>query len=230
MTKRLLLLLALLSATAHAQAMRPAPAATGPLVVQQPPSFPANPALTPAGAGASHGGLAAPGKALAPPSPNKRLLPPTKEAGLWAADGAPVAIATHTHPLFNVRLPYPSFATDEKAAEVMTMCVYSMAVAGDNTEKTTTINEFAPEVRKCMAARAVATCAEDWWRILLARKTPPPEQEELVRKTLAHATALVILNCKGAGVTRDHDDVLAEVVREFRKGVLQNLMAGRSVQ
>jgi hypothetical protein len=49
------------------------------------PSFP-RPGFTPAGAGASHGGLPAPKAPGAERSPNKRALPPDNEPGLWAAD------------------------------------------------------------------------------------------------------------------------------------------------
>lgn len=97
------ILVVLAAAIAHAQAVRPAPS-TGPLIQQQPPSYPTQ-VYVPAGAGASHGGLASPGAKLAPESLNKRLLPPTKESGLWAADGAPSAVTDGT--IFGVALPLP---------------------------------------------------------------------------------------------------------------------------
>lgn len=217
---------------AHAQAVRLAPS-TGPLIVQQPPSYPGNPVHTPAGAGASHGSIPGVQKATLPPSPNKRLLPPTKEAGLWAADGARAAIDSHTHPLFNIRLPYPSFAKDEESAIPMTTCVASMAVAADNAGRTNEIKELPAEVRKCMASRAVGICLDGWMALLQeGAKNGVVWPEKLLNNILSTATHVAVLNlknCKEAkdvGWGQDYDDVLKELARAFADGVRENLKAG----
>lgn len=148
-----LLFAVLLSSAVHAQAVRPAPS-PGPLVVQQPPTYPGA-TLTPTGAGASHGGLAAPQKALAPPSPNKRLLPPTKEVGLWAADGESIAGAGESS-IFGAVVPLQTYPP-HGAENVLGACAADMAAAL-RTARMDKLLLFPGPVRACMAARAYLQC------------------------------------------------------------------------
>lgn len=99
MTRTLAVLVVLLSACAapsvHGPAFQQAAPARAPMrppaarPVVNSPHFPA-PGATPAGAGAYRGEPLP--SASVPRSPNKRVLPASAEPGLWAADGALVAL------------------------------------------------------------------------------------------------------------------------------------------
>jgi hypothetical protein len=130
----LLLLSVFLLPDARAQAPVMRPPATPPVVT--PNYFPGstgNPVHTPAGAGASHGGLAEHGKAAVPRSPNKRILPPTKEAGLWAADGAPVASNAPGTMLFGLIAPFPQDKPSVETLKWLHTCAGAMDEAAKDS-------------------------------------------------------------------------------------------------
>lgn len=155
MTRLLLLFLAFLIPTAvHAQAMRPAPAASGPLITQPPP--PGQPTYTPAGAGASHGGLATPAAAV-PRSPNKRPLPPSRGVGLWAADGTPVASSGLGVTVLGVHF---ALDLDLKPARAAHECAKAVNDANDNTSGWVGyVARMSEATRQCIAAQALSRCA-----------------------------------------------------------------------
>jgi hypothetical protein len=180
---------------ARAQAMRPAPAPV-PLIQQQPPSLPGNPVHTPAGAGASHGGLPGAQKATLPSSPNKRLLPPTKEAGLWAADGAKASLAPP--PVYGVELPYaPSAGNDEK--RVTYACAATMSQATVATGANAASAAYPAYVRECLAFAALEHCA-DWMaqrheRMTKAGEHLDPDGMRALEAVKRYARALVEAAC-----------------------------------
>lgn len=210
---RLLLFVVLLSSAAHAQAVRPAPS-PGPLV-QQPPSYPGA-TLTPAGAGASHGGLAAPEKVL-PRSPNKRLLPPTKEPGLWAADGAPVAVARRQ--LWGVVIPLP----DGEAADVLEYeawhCSMYMEGAAKGTPSERAIRAFPEDVLRCAVAISQHHCATSEVAAAKQRKARgeelDPDRNTVLAMIEAHMAALHIAWCSGITLSTDQRAVLSRVLRAW---------------
>lgn len=210
MTKLLLLLLAfLIPTTANAQAMRPAPAASGPLITQPPP--PGQPTYTPAGAGASHGGLATPAAAV-PRSPNKRLLPPTKEAGIWAADGAPSASAATMPPIFGIALGLPEAVTPS-AKQWSNFCA---ATLGDTAKSTGTEALFASvhaQLRRCLASRAYLACAFDVAD--LSGANAPDAQT--AKAMVAHGKALVAFNCREGQADPKNEPPYRAMVEQWRK-------------
>lgn len=206
------LLLFLLSSVANAQAVRPPPA-TGPLIIQQPPSFPASPAATPAGAGASHGSLAAPEKAV-PRSPNKRLLPRTKEAGLWAADGAPQA-SLPRHALWGVDIPPMRNDEGRVVAGETEWCMKGLAKAADAAGWRERIENYSAEVRACMAATAYLRCADERHRWITQPATPGSTvvgaSIESARATLLHARSLREATCRGVMLSDEQKSALSAI-------------------
>lgn len=218
MTRTLLaasLLLLSACATQGGGSYRQAAAVQAAPTPQPAPSFP-TPGFTPAGAGASHGMLPAPQRKLAPYSPNKRVLPASGEAGVWAADGATRASVVPP-PLFGVTLPYPSWATEAETRFWPDACVVAMHNSSVTTGMYNTIMREPEDVRACMAARALKICAMGF-----ANKSDPATQEgAMFRQLEAHADALVERLCLGAGWTVDHGRVLLLASGDWIKAASQ---------
>lgn len=145
-------------------AARPAPYQTPP--VHTPgyfPGTPAEPVYTPQGAGLPGERVPATRAAPVQHSPNKRVLPATGEAGVWAADGDPALSAGvgGTSPLFGASVPYPS--SQHHVEQVMEKCVAGLREVAEKTGHEDAIAQLPLPVRKCLAARAIAFCAETAW-------------------------------------------------------------------
>lgn len=167
------------------------PPAVRPVVNE--PYFP-TPGATPSGAGAYRGDPlpAAP----VPRSPNKRILPATREPGIWAADGAPVAMARHQ--LWGVEIPLPDGgAYVEREAW---QCAAGMDEVSTATKKVSTIASATEAARRCMVAIAQYTCAFELG--LSARKQPTPgDTDRLLALAVLEARAAELRNTWCAGVT-----------------------------
>lgn len=121
------------------------------------PQFP-RPSHTPAGAGAS--AIGQPWQSPGPPrSPNRRILPPSPEPGLWAADekedvtragqdDIPAAIA-------GVKLPSPRKGSTADTRR----CAISMGKALAEANLYWAMNKLHPGARECVAARLFEYCA-----------------------------------------------------------------------
>ena len=132
-----------------AAAPRPAPVAVPQF--QQPPH-------TPRGAGASP--LGQPWQAPGPPrSPNRRILPPSPEPGLWAADEVTAVTRRNQNDipamLAGVRLPSPT----GESTEATRKCADSMNHALRNLRLHIAMAQLPPDVRTCIAARLFEYCA-----------------------------------------------------------------------
>jgi hypothetical protein len=208
MTRTVLAVL-LLSATAHAQAVRPAP----PLIHQQPPSLPGA-THAPAGAGASHGSLPGTQKASLPPSPNKRALPASREDGLWAADGAPEASVAPPTTVFGFHLPYPGAATeDEKGA--VNKCATTLSQAVYISRQFARVAMMEADVRRCLAYRAYELCIQTTLSALRPRPGEQPAAATVSRETLRrvwmHAAALAEGLCRDATPDAAAEDAFQKV-------------------
>lgn len=202
---------ALVASSAYAQApaievppMRP------PLVrpVVNPPSFP-TPGATPAGAG-----IVVPtpegGEQVVPRSPNKRILPATKEPGLWAADGAPMASGGDAPSLFGVALPEPTGAA--MLVEASRACVSTVEAAAKSIGADKGVAVYPPLVRKCMAAWAYLMCAKHRHEAML----PSPgaddkidyEKANAVSRLVMHALQIERAACRDVTRTEEQMDVL----------------------
>lgn len=208
-------LVVLAAAVAHAQAVRPAPA-TGPLIHQQPPSYPGA-TYTPPGAGASHGGIATPEKVLAPTSPNRRLLPPTSEAGIWAADRAPVAVARHH--LWGVEITLPGGSVAHEAEKLAFRCSAEMEELAKVIGKHDVAAAYPDAARRCIVATLQRHCAIA--EVVISRRKRV-RAEELDRKrddALAamapHTDALRTQWCTGVTLTNAQQHLVTTLQREW---------------
>ena len=206
--------LLLVAASAHAQAVRPAPVAR-PLIEQQPPSYPV-PTYTPNGAGASRDTLVSPQPA-APRSPNKRLLPPTKEAGLWAADGAPVAV--HGTRLFGVDIPRMMDDEGRTVAGDTDWCARGLAKAADATGWRGRVEGHAYEARGCMAALAYFRCAADHFKWLSTPATPGNmvigSSVRMADATAKHARELRDVLCRDVTLSDEQKRALDAIIASW---------------
>lgn len=209
-------LFVLAAAVAHAQAARPSPA-PGPLIVQQPPSYPPT-THTPPGAGASHGGLPAPATALTPNSPNKRLLPPTKEPGLWAADGAQATLAM-PYRIFDVEVPFPPDAYDALAKKQTGMCAEDLMDALLSSGLHDEVMSYPMDARRCMAAQSYRSCAGSVLGHALRdreRGVPTsPETIDHMRSMQRHALLLEARWCKGVTLTPQQEKARDVVLHQL---------------
>ena len=143
------------STLALAQAVAPVPAAP---VTPAPQGFP-RPSYLPAGAGGPVVGQ--PGQQVSPPlprSPNTRVLPPTAEPGLWAADELraakrPSPVAPDVDELLR---PQPGPGTPELAS-----CRERVRRASRDSGLEEVRRSLPGVNRECLTARLLQEC---WWR------------------------------------------------------------------
>jgi hypothetical protein len=166
------------------------------------PGTPAAPVHTPAGAGLP--GERVPGQAQpVPRSPNKRTLPPSKEPGLWAADGsAPRSSAiTERHQIYGVDIPYPPDTDSLEEVAITDICTKEWSHATKEANQDTFIKSFPLDVRRCLAAQAYAYCVGAFFdAILYAKQTGSSYDAAVfarVKATEEHAKRLSRENCKG---------------------------------
>lgn len=93
-------------------------------------------------------------------SPNRRALPPAKEAGLWAADGAPAA-STGDVSLFGVDVPMSAeVAADPSALRRAKQCALDMTFAMKDASVQHLLN-YLNATRSCVAASALFYCTTE---------------------------------------------------------------------
>lgn len=186
---------------------RPPPAHTPNFQPHTPPEA----VHTPAGAGASHGGLAAPEKAV-PRSPNKRPLPdefdPRKVPGVWNVDGAPVASARNH--LWGVEIPLPEGVAASVVEDEAWYCAGGMEEVAKAIHKIAPINTAAEDARRCMAAHALYRCAsETGLRATTRRDAARATRAEALE---AHSLALRAKWCADVTLTKKQHAALAVVM------------------
>jgi hypothetical protein len=196
-------------------AARPAPAPAGG-IVQLPPSYPGA-TYTPPGTGLPGERVPGPQRGEVPRSPNKRVLPATKEPGLWAADGAPRASSPPQ--LFDVELPYPDGADTPEEQATTDVCASTLTRAARSADELYYAVNLPEPVRRCFAARAYEHCAGSLWATMARdreRGHPyDPEVLEQLRVTHAHASRLVAQYCAGVSWSRTDGDALSAVNRQW---------------
>lgn len=152
----------LLGSAASAQAVRPIPRpATGPLSIQQPPSYPGQ-TYTPVGAGVP--GERVPG-AVAPEVPRSkgRMLPRTEEPGLWAADGDPALMAGQIYgwAVLDVRLPVPDNCDRREKWRWSKMCADRLRnTVNDIPAINREVTNLAKSERACLLAALFHQCLD----------------------------------------------------------------------
>lgn len=218
---RLLTLVVLVSCSlAHAQAMRPPPAsAPGPaIIIQQPPTYPGA-TYTPTGTGLPTMGQPGTQRPAVERSPNKRVLPPTKEPGLWAADGAPVAAARHH--LWGVEIPLPEGAMAHLVEREAWHCANGMDGVAKGIRKVAFIDTLPEDVRRCMVARAQYHCAFETGLLVQTRVTRGSTSDtarlEALAALEAHALALRAKWCADVTLTDKQLTALRTVLDAWDK-------------
>jgi hypothetical protein len=162
---RLILFAAVLSACSAPTSYRQAAPAMVPMrppavrPVHSAPTF-AQPRHTPAGAGASHGGLAAPGTSSAGvPRAEGRILPTSDEPGLWAAE-PPKASASYWETIAGVPLPLPETANSKEAERPTYLCGMTMNDTIKQVGVLDRIRALTEKNQRCLAARLYLHCAK----------------------------------------------------------------------
>lgn len=210
MTRTMLAVL-LLSSLAHAQA--PAVAPVRPPPVATPGYFPGstgNPTHTPAGAGASHGGL--PGAQKAEVQRSKNWRPGGKGPEVMAPDDAPRASAGPPPSVFGVTLPYPGNASLSEMS-VVAMCHHAFSMAEHETQLAAYFANLPPEVRSCLAAKALALCAigaQDGYNTASDKAALPADMPEALARVREHSLALAAHHCRDVSLEQ-------AVVTAYRK-------------
>jgi hypothetical protein len=211
MFRSALLLSVLVASVAAAQAVAPMtppmrPPAVRPVVNE--PYFP-TPGSTPAGAGAYVPTSDGNGVHV-PQSPNKRILPATKEVGLWAADGAQGA-ATTMPAIFDIALPYPVGATTPDAQWWSNVCGRTMTDAAKRKGTDVHFAGLSMHLRQCLAAKSYLRCAEGIRDLFKGGARP----NRVVDEMQAHANALVKYNCLHPDLVSPHAEALRELFAEW---------------
>lgn len=196
---------------------RPAPA--GPLIVQQPPSYPGA-TYTPAGAGAYRGDPL-PSKPV-PRSPNKRILPATKEPTVYAADGDPQASVGHW--LFYVHIPTPEDTHGPVAKTSAQLCVDTLTGAANQIGKRALLDATPLQERMCIAARAFRHCAEAHRRAMerakeAGKKATGPRYDPIAVQDSVllwkYAIALEAKNCADVRLSDEQYSALIAVLSRW---------------
>lgn len=166
--KRLLLLVAALTGCAtsavpssYHQAVRPA--VPQPLIQQQPPSYPGQ-THTPAGTG-----LYRPesGPAKVERSPNQRVLPATREPGVWAADGDPALMAGQIYgwDVLGVRMPVPENCDRREKWIWSQACANRLRnTVNGAPDLLRRVTGLAKSERECLLAALFYSCLEGTYR------------------------------------------------------------------
>lgn len=123
------------------------------------PGVPA-PVFTPVGAGAPV--LGQPGQhrspPVLPPSPNKRILPLTREPGIWAADEIRAAKRDKLDGIVGVAFPIPSVMSPD-GVDLVKLCEQTMSAALQKAKRTDKAKALPLGLRRCLVARLFQRCA-----------------------------------------------------------------------
>lgn len=130
------------------------------------PGTPREPVYTPNGAGLP--GERVPGsiQSSVPRSPNKRILPPTKEPGLWAGDGTVKASdqLPDVPMIAGIELPFPPGAATDKDKLHTRLCALGMSLLIPDVARELQWDAMALplDVRRCIAARLYEHCTSSF--------------------------------------------------------------------
>lgn len=141
----------------------------------------------------------------APRSPHKRVLPPTKEQGLWAGD-APKASIEPLAPAYvdGILLPYPGDAVALADVHVIRMCASMMPHAMRRAGVYPIGTHLTSAQRECIAAAYLLDCAT-FVRDGLMRSFP--EKPTAHDKQVEHARAWHAAKCTAEVRTPEVDAI-----------------------
>lgn len=97
-----------------------------------------------------------------PHGTDRRVLPPTKEPGIWASDSELKAVSSAGPAIFDVLLPLPPRASDREIENVA-RCARGMTRFLNERPGAVDILALTLEERACLAARLYQHCVESAW-------------------------------------------------------------------
>jgi hypothetical protein len=202
------LLLLLLSGAAFAQG------------VPVPPRPPMPPAYSPTTAVPVAPGYGVPPSSPAPRGTDRRVLPPTREPGIWASDrplgpdGYPLPV------ILGYELPIPPDAVTPIEREAPSMCARMMTDAAKAIHPDR-LKAIRPDALKCLAARLYDVCASHTHQEMLRAEREfrlvDHAMAQAFKKTAVTARAHLASTCAGVPVTRDTEEALAAAVAAFMR-------------
>jgi len=99
----------------------------------------------------------------APRGTDKRVLPPTKEPGIWASDGelrAAASAASDKPYIGPVEIPFPDDADSESKKAPTSVCAMSVTQAIKSSQQWIRFLNLPSSVQQCTAAKLYKFCAE----------------------------------------------------------------------
>lgn len=172
---KLLYLMCLGTSTALAQAVAPLPVPAPASTVVRP--LPATPTGT---------GLYVPRTSIGEPlnverSPNQRVLPPTQEPGLWAADDMKPSMAASVARPDLLQLPT---SADPVANKLSARCLLAMANVMEASNLQTTWGKLTADHQRCTAAYLLKRCADERAREKIALQYMSPGERPALKERL----------------------------------------------
>lgn len=173
------------------------------------------PALTPTGTGLPEFTITGDAQPERPAlSPNKRILPPSKEPGVWAADGDPTLAGPKIGVILAatiIRFPDELETVDERAP--VEFCAASMERAIGRWVRGLTLGVLSSSERECLAARLLLHCANE-----LDKRPGTRGEQEGRAKARLFAIEYKIAKC-GSGIGSDTVQTAVETtVLQWQRG------------
>lgn len=144
-------------------------ACSGPSHLHYPPANPA-PTYTPPGTGLPMPSFPGPGVRNIPRSPHKRVLPPSKEPGLWSADRPKASIIAPAPTLLGTTLPVPDAAKTPYISHSLSGCIEAAGELVGAPVFFTRIDALREDERKCFAGLLYSRCASGLPEFVKARR------------------------------------------------------------
>jgi hypothetical protein len=148
-----------------------------------------------------------------PRSPYTRVLPPTREPGLWAADPPRASLPEGNGQILGVEPPF----TEPAELAVAKACAVDAYVAAEALQLRQRLESMRPEARACAAARAWWLCAEDADEAARARGSPGAPPEGVDSPGALHARDQMLKACRGLQLDRNEarwiDALLVKMAR-----------------
>lgn len=154
-----------------------------------------------------------------PPQPNPRptrVLPPSREPGIWASDES-YASTTPVQALVAL-FPYPPQAATPDAKSITDGCKTRMASALDFVRKAEALPRLPESIRKCLGAKLYLFCAEYAAQIVKEDKQhgmPNQYLEAVVVLTREAARKHHAEQCRGTGLSTTADDIYVNTIALF---------------
>lgn len=164
---------------------------------------------------------------------DRRVLPPTKEIGIWNSGEHPIDFDPNAAPiLLGHALPIPATVGTDADKVLPSACAQSMAlIAEPGGRPYPLLRTWSEDAKKCMAARLYAKCAEDLLREYMGHKAEAQwmdlRYEVLLKATVKTAMEFKNTECGKATMPPDAEVFYNWITRQWDRGMAVKLfMAG----